>query len=171
MVGSFISLARELLADCLEGMALRPQETAHIDNLQRSLGRRIRELRSEHEWTQEQFAEVCGLHRTYMGHVERGEKNVSLSTVLRVANALGVRISVLFGRAQETPEREMAKPSVPLTKPSAADASKLSRLDVNMIVNELRSQRKTLRQVVRDLSHFLARFSSPASSRQEPVEQ
>jgi transcriptional regulator with XRE-family HTH domain len=136
------------------------QKIAHIDNLQRSLGRRIRELRSKHGWTQEQFAEFCGLHRTYLGHVERGEKNVSLSTVLRVANALGVRISALFGRSQPATEgSEHLRP--PMTGPAAG--SLLRHPDVQGLLGELQSQRKALRQVLRDLSGFLIRLTDSAS--------
>ncbi len=137
------------------------QKIAHIDNLQRSLGRRIRELRTKHGWTQEQFAEFCGLHRTYLGHVERGEKNVSLSTVLRVASALGIRISALFGPskpgAAEGPEQLIP----PVT--STAAASLLRRPDVQRLLDELESQRKALRQALRDLSRFLVRLTDAAS--------
>jgi transcriptional regulator with XRE-family HTH domain len=131
------------------------QDTTHLNNLQRSLGRRIRELRSEQGWTQEQFAEFCGLHRTYVGHVERGEKNVSLSTVLRVANALGVRISALFGRGKEPPPQAPATPSV--------SGVRQGRADVNRLLQELQFQRKALRQAVRDLSRFLVQLSDAAS--------
>lgn len=122
-----------------------------IENLQRSLGLRIRELRSKHGWTQEQFAEVCGLHRTYMGHVERGEKNVSLSTVAKVANALGVRISALFGRPQAP-----AHICPPVTGPARATAG---HSQVSQLLNELHAQRKAMKEMLRDLSSFLARVS------------
>jgi transcriptional regulator with XRE-family HTH domain len=137
------------------------QKIAHIDNLQRSLGRRIRELRSKHGWTQEQFAEFCGLHRTYLGHVERGEKNVSLSTVLRVANALGIRISALFGRSQAAAAEGSAQLRPPMT--STAAASLLRRPDVQRLLDELQSQRKALRQALRDLSRFLVRLTDSVS--------
>jgi len=53
-------------------------------------------LRTQRGWSQEQFADVCGVHRTYMGHLERGEKNVSFSSIVKVANALGVPLSKMF---------------------------------------------------------------------------
>jgi len=133
----------------------------HLDNLQRSLGRRIRELRTRHGWTQEQFAEFCGLHRTYMGHVERGEKNVSLSTVARVANALGVRISALFGHSQDIPTPEPAKQRR-AQKPGPAP-SQPQVPDVTRLVDELQAQRKAMRQAIRDLSRFMLRFSDSPS--------
>ena len=61
-----------------------------VDELLQRLGRRIRDLRTQRGWSQEQFADVCGVHRTYMGHLERGEKNLSFSSIVRVANALDV---------------------------------------------------------------------------------
>jgi transcriptional regulator with XRE-family HTH domain len=39
---------------------------------------------------------VCGVHRTYMGHIERGEKNLSFTSMVRVANALNVSLAELF---------------------------------------------------------------------------
>lgn len=54
------------------------------------LGARVRELRLEHGWSQEKLAERCGLHWTYVGSVERGERNLSLLNILRLAAALGV---------------------------------------------------------------------------------
>lgn len=71
------------------------------DDLLERLGRRIRDLRAERGWSQEQFADVCGVHRTYMGHLERGEKNMSFSSIVRVANALDVRLSDLFAGLEE----------------------------------------------------------------------
>jgi transcriptional regulator with XRE-family HTH domain len=67
-----------------------------VDDLLKQLGQRIRELRNQKGWSQEEFADVCGVHRTYMGHLERGEKNLSFRSMMRVAEALGVPLSVLF---------------------------------------------------------------------------
>jgi transcriptional regulator with XRE-family HTH domain len=138
------------------------QEIAHMENLQRSLGRRIRELRSEHGWSQEQSAEFCGLHGTYLGHVERGEKNVSLSTVLRVANALGVRISSLFGQSQAGSSRlELRHLPPPITSP--ATASIAHHPEVNRLLGELQAQRRALRQALRELANCLVRVTDSAS--------
>jgi transcriptional regulator with XRE-family HTH domain len=63
-----------------------------------ALGRAIRELRLTTGLSQEAFADRCGLHRTYVGGIERGERNLSFSNLLRVAQALGVRPSELLVR-------------------------------------------------------------------------
>lgn len=67
-----------------------------VDDHLARLGRRIRDLRTQRGWSQEQFADVCGVHRTYMGHLERGEKSVSFSSIVRVATALDVSLPELF---------------------------------------------------------------------------
>jgi transcriptional regulator with XRE-family HTH domain len=61
-----------------------------------SVGRTIRRLRERAEMSQEELAGECGLHRTYVGSVERGERNVSLDNIVRIARALAVRPSVLL---------------------------------------------------------------------------
>jgi transcriptional regulator with XRE-family HTH domain len=59
-------------------------------------GDRIRELRTEQSLTQEKLAELADIDRSYIGGVERGERNVSLDNILRVADALGVQPRELF---------------------------------------------------------------------------
>ena len=64
--------------------------------LLKALGQRIRELRTEQSYSQEAFADKCGVHRTFMGTVERGESNLSFQNILKVAAALGISLSTLF---------------------------------------------------------------------------
>ena len=52
------------------------------------LGANIRALRIKSKLTQEQLAEICDLHRTYIGAVERGDRNVSLKNIVIIASAL-----------------------------------------------------------------------------------
>ena len=54
------------------------------------LGDRIRERRHARDLTQQQFADRCDLHRTFIGSVERGERNLSLINLRRIAHALKV---------------------------------------------------------------------------------
>lgn len=59
-------------------------------------GDRVRTLRKARGLSQEQLAERTGLHRTYIGGIERGERNVSLINIVRLANALEVSPSDLL---------------------------------------------------------------------------
>jgi len=54
----------------------------------KKFGERIRTLRRQAGWSQEELAAACELHRTYVGAVERGERNVSLVNIVRLARAL-----------------------------------------------------------------------------------
>ena len=67
---------------------------------QKRLGEVIRRRRKELGYSQEAFASECGIHRTYMGAVERGERNLSLMNIVRIANNLGIPPSVLMLEAE-----------------------------------------------------------------------
>lgn len=59
------------------------------------LGAEIRVKRQHSGMSQEELASKCGLHRTYIGSVERGERNISIKNLLRLADALGCSLSSL----------------------------------------------------------------------------
>jgi transcriptional regulator with XRE-family HTH domain len=67
----------------------------------RQFGKRIRELREAIGASQESLAARAGIHRTYMGAVERGERNVSLRNIVRLAVALGVHPRDLFDEPED----------------------------------------------------------------------
>lgn len=73
-------------------------DEAKLHKIRKALGNRIRELRKAKGFSQEEFAHECDLHRTYMGDIERGERNVSLDNIAILANALGITISELFSQ-------------------------------------------------------------------------
>jgi transcriptional regulator with XRE-family HTH domain len=60
------------------------------------LGKKIRELRKEKGFSQENFAYEVGLDRTYMGSVERGERNIAALNLIRIAKTLKIEIGELF---------------------------------------------------------------------------
>jgi transcriptional regulator with XRE-family HTH domain len=63
---------------------------------QKAFGRRIRQLRERKNWTQEDLAGKCGRHWTYIGGIERGERNPTLRVIVDLARGLGVRPKELF---------------------------------------------------------------------------
>ena len=68
-------------------------------------GKRIRQLRTERNLSQEQLAELTGFHRTCIGMIERGERNLSLSNVGVFAETFGLTVSALFDFKTKRGER------------------------------------------------------------------
>jgi transcriptional regulator with XRE-family HTH domain len=73
-----------------------PRSPAH-----QAFGQAIRQLREERGITQEALALECGLDRSYVGGIERGERNPSLKNILIIIEALGVSPTALFERFEE----------------------------------------------------------------------
>jgi transcriptional regulator with XRE-family HTH domain len=67
-----------------------------MEDIRIRFGKAVRERRSKNGLSQEAFAELCGLDRTYVGGIERGERNVALVNVEKIARALRVSLSELF---------------------------------------------------------------------------
>ncbi|HEU5295783.1 MAG TPA: helix-turn-helix transcriptional regulator [Burkholderiaceae bacterium] len=65
-------------------------------HLTAALAVNIRAFREARGLSQEEFADLCGLHRTYVGSVERGERNVTLSTLEVLASVVGVSVPQLL---------------------------------------------------------------------------
>jgi transcriptional regulator with XRE-family HTH domain len=71
-----------------------------MPTLRNKLGVAVRHFRTEAGYSQESFADSCDLHRTYIGSVERGEVNISLDNIERIARTLKVPVSKLFAEAE-----------------------------------------------------------------------
>ncbi|MGO9180066.1 MAG: helix-turn-helix domain-containing protein [Candidatus Limnocylindrales bacterium] len=69
-----------------------------------AFGAAVRRLRRERGWSQEEFADRVGVHRTYMGSVERGERNLSLLNLGRIAQALQLPVSALMAEVERDPQ-------------------------------------------------------------------
>ena len=77
-------------------MPPRQPRDAQAELRLQAFGAQVRRLREERGRSQEAFAQDCGLHRTYVGSVERGEVNLSLLNAYRMADALDMPMSALF---------------------------------------------------------------------------
>ncbi|MGJ1266636.1 helix-turn-helix domain-containing protein [Sphingobacterium spiritivorum] len=64
-----------------------------------AFGNKIRELRIERKLSQEQLADLAGLHRTYIGMIERAEKNITLINIYKLSKALNVDMEEIFRNA------------------------------------------------------------------------
>lgn len=81
-------------------------QTSHAEEKRKGrilarFGARVRELRLRHGWTQEDLGEKAGRHWTYIGGIERGERNITLHVVADLARALGVEVQDLFDSSRE----------------------------------------------------------------------
>lgn len=67
-------------------------------------GTAVRRLRREQNISQEQLADMCCLHRTYISDVDLGKRNVSLENIEKMASALGISITKLFAEVENNNE-------------------------------------------------------------------
>ncbi|MEQ8383099.1 MAG: helix-turn-helix transcriptional regulator [Coleofasciculus sp. A1-SPW-01] len=69
--------------------------------LREKFGADVRARREELGFSQEQLAELAGMHRTYVGSIERGERNISLENIVKLCEALQIKPSSLMGSLDE----------------------------------------------------------------------
>ncbi|PZV08062.1 MAG: XRE family transcriptional regulator [Leptolyngbya sp.] len=69
--------------------------------LREKFGAAVRARREDLGFSQEQLAELAGMHRTYVGSIERGERNVSLENIVKLCEALRIKPSSLMGSLDE----------------------------------------------------------------------
>lgn len=67
-----------------------------MSNVRKKFGKRVKQLRKERGLTQEKLAELIDVDRSYMGFIERGERNPTLDKISKIAKALNVSLSHLF---------------------------------------------------------------------------
>lgn len=90
-------------------------------DLQRRLGENLRSLRRARGLSQEALADALGIHRTYVGGLERGERNVTLRTVERLAELLGVDAARLLA-GDDRPPGARSGPRAPARRVAAGSA-------------------------------------------------
>lgn len=67
-------------------------------DITKQFGQRVRYFRKLKKISQDELAELCSLHRTYIGSVERGERNITLINANKIANALSVNLADLVSK-------------------------------------------------------------------------
>jgi transcriptional regulator with XRE-family HTH domain len=116
------------------------------------LGKRVQKLRGAHNWSQEEFAAIAGLHRTYVGQVERAEKNLSFDNLVKISTPLGVTLSELLrglenGDDASVDERKRAsRGSTALRK-----TPELLLLDVRKVLRRLSTQLSDVNRTIHSL--------------------
>ena len=68
----------------------------YMAEINKQVGLSIKKYREKKDWTQEQLAFEAGLHRAYIGQIERGEKNIGLVNLEKIARALNISAEALF---------------------------------------------------------------------------
>ena len=79
------------------------------ENIRTILAENLRNLRRSQNLSQDELAVKCGLHRTYIGSVERCERNVTLSSLEMLAAALGVSVPELLSKKEKTEKNDKAQ--------------------------------------------------------------
>lgn len=70
-------------------------------NIRKVFGDNVKKYRTEKKLSQEKFAELCGLHRTYIGDIECYQRNVSLDNIQKIANAFNIATYKLLLESEE----------------------------------------------------------------------
>lgn len=73
-----------------------------MSEISKIIGQRVRNYRTSKGLSQEKLAELSGCHPTYIGQVERGEKNATLESIEKISSAMGISLSQLFEKLGES---------------------------------------------------------------------
>jgi transcriptional regulator with XRE-family HTH domain len=79
-----------------------------MSDIAKIIGQRIRNYRTQKGLSQEKLAELAGCHPTYIGQLERGEKNATLESVEKIALAMGISLSELFDKLGKSGSNSIA---------------------------------------------------------------
>ncbi len=113
------------------------------------------------EWSQEEFAHISGLHRTYIGQIERGEKNISFGNLVKISGVLGVTMSELLSEMEVS-----AAPKEVEHAPESRDrAAKNARraFEIQKLLKRLRLQNAAMDQTMTLLEELSVGPTRPVS--------
>ena len=85
-----------------------------MGELRKEFGRRIRQIRKARDWTQEEFGAIAGLDYKYLGAIERGEKNLTIDNIEKIAKGFGIDACqlFLFSLKDVMPEEEITEEKI-----------------------------------------------------------
>ncbi len=126
------------------------------------LGKRVHDLRAAKGWSQEEFAHVSGLHRTYIGQIERGEKNISFGNLSKISSVLGVTLSELLADLEDGAPIPVGKRQ-PEFPGNGSDAARKIR-GIQKLVRRLKIQGREMDRTILGLEE-LATEKAPAQTR------
>lgn len=106
-----------------------------MDNIKKDLGKRIREIRKLKGLTQEELGERANLNYKFIGELERGNVNISLDSLSRIATTLDIHIADLFRKGKE--------PILKITVKEKSPLLRLSPQDLHLIKKSIRLLNKT----------------------------
>jgi len=111
-----------------------------MQGLQKQVGTRIREFREKNNLSQEALADICGLHRTYIGLIERGDRSLSLNTLEVIAGGLGVSVSEFFSEIGQTVPRRtrLGTKRGPSTEDAAAHIAAIRQILIEAKLTDTR---------------------------------
>ena len=131
------------------------------------LGKRIHDLRAARKWSQEEFAHVSGFHRTYVGQIERGEKNMSFDNLAKVADALGVTMSTLLDGLENGTASTVKLPRAEASGREVKEAVHRA-LEAQKLVKRLKLQHAEMNRTIVALENLPAKDSSRPTRRRMP---
>ena len=107
----------------------------------KEIGLRIKQERNKRRMTQEKLAESAGVNESYIGQLERGAKNPSLETLIKIANALGVTLDYLLMDVSEVKPDSLLDELTALAKGRKPDEVRLM-LNINKLVVDYLDKKK-----------------------------
>jgi len=139
-----------------------------VKDLLIALGKPVHELRTAKGWSQEEFASIGGFHRTNIGQLERGEKNISLANLLKLSNVLGMTVSDLLARLEDSGPIDKAQP-LRMRNGDRDGAVSADRrlLELQRLVKRLGHQQADVQRTILALGELTARTAPVRSSKRQ----
>lgn len=139
-----------------------------MNDLLAVLGKRVRELRAAKKWSQEELAHISGLHRTYIGQIERGEKNISFGNLSKISSVFDVTLAELLSGLEDGGTADRKSKRAPGSRSQLLQDATRRTLETQKLVRRLRLQHAVLDRtivVLEKLAVSDARTPTPSRER------